>query len=259
MKSIRSSCLLALCTALIACNTNQTASPALTAQTKQPATVSSASLAARPVTSVIVGTGPTQGKRAVSALQNLLHIFAAEQAASWSSFDTVPGVRWRDSKPLENPDSTTPDTTHYRSGNLLLLGFGEVDVPDGKVGADAGTRKDNEGDVGVTLNGDSDSVQTIALLKFYPSGDYAQIMQQQFGTNATIKLVADQCALDYGTTATNSQKNTFYQIMFGAAIPIYVEAYIDEGGGNQGPGTTTFVFYTNKPAQRMAAMHCKEN
>lgn len=202
-------------------------------------------------------SAPAQGKRAVSPLQNLLNIFASRDAASWPSFDAVPGVQWRDSRPMENPDSTASDTAHYRSGNLLMSGFGEVDVPDGKVGAEAGTRKDNEGDVGVTLSGDASSVQSIALLKFYPSENYAYIIQQQLDTDSTVKLVANQCALDFGTTASNTQKNAFYQIVFGAAVPLYAEAYVDDDGGNQGPGTTTFVFYRSKPAQRIAAMRCK--
>lgn len=195
----------------------------------------------------------------MSPLQNLLKVFASRDAASWTSFDAMPGVRWRDAKPLENPDANNADDSVYRSGNLLLSGFGEVDVPDGKVGAEAGTNKDNEGDVGVTLNGDSSRVQSIALLKFYPSENYTHIIQQQLDTAATLKPVADQCAVDYGTSAANTQKNAFYQINFDTAIPIYVEAYIDEEGGNQGPGSTTFVFYRSKPTQRIAAMRCKEH
>jgi hypothetical protein len=201
---------------------------------------------------------PAQGKRAMSPLQNLLSVFASRKAAPWPSFDAVPGVHWRDTKPLENPDANSADETVYRSGNLLLSGFGQVDVPDGKVGADAGIREDNEGDVGVTLNGNPSSVQSIALQKFYPSDNYTHILQQQFDTNAMLKPVAGQCALDYGTTAVNTQKNAFYQITFDTTTSIYVEAYIDEDGGNQGPGFTTFIFTLSKPAQRIVAMQCKE-
>lgn len=200
---------------------------------------------------------PAQGVRAVSPLQNILNVFASQDAASWPSFDTVPGVRWRDAKPLANPDATSIDESLYRSGNLLLSGFGEVDVPDGSVGAEAGIRKDNEGDVGVTLNGNASSVQSIALLKFYPSENYAHIIQQQLSAGATVQPISGQCALDYGTTAANTQKNTFYQVAFGAVVPIYIEAYVDEDGGNLGPGSTTFVLYRNEPIQRIAAMRCK--
>lgn len=204
---------------------------------------------------------PAQGKRAVSPLQNLLSVFASQsqKASPWPSFDAVPGVRWRDAKPLENSDANNADESFYRSGNLLLSGFGEVDVPDGKVGAEAGTRRDNEGDVGVTLNGNSDTVQSVALQKFYPSDNYAHILRQQFDTSATLKPVADQCALGYGSTAANTQKNAFYQIAFATAAPLYVEAYVDEDGSNQGPGVTTFIFTLDKPTQRIAAMHCEEH
>ncbi|MFC4765257.1 hypothetical protein [Dyella koreensis] len=196
----------------------------------------------------------------MSPLQTLLGVFAAHDASGWPAFDAVPGVQWRDPKPLDNPDATGPDMSHYRGGNLLLSGFGEVDVPDGKVGADAGTKKDNEGNVGVTLNGDAANVHSIALVKFYPSDNYQEIIQHQLSGGTTIKPVGGACELDFGTTAANTQKNAFFQITLGAgSTPIYAEGYVDEEDGNQGPGATTFVFYRSKPAQRMAAMRCKES
>lgn len=194
----------------------------------------------------------------MSPLRNLLSVFASHDPAAWGSFDHVPGVQWRDAKPLDNPDANSPDTSHYRSGNLLLTGFGTVDVPDGKTGAEAGTKKDNEGNVGVTLNGDATNVQSIALLKFYPSDNYAPIIQHQLDGADTVTPIADHCALDYGTTAANTQKNAFYQIKLGTAS-VYAEAYVDEAGDNPGPGTTTFVFYRSKPTQRIAAMRCTEH
>lgn len=196
----------------------------------------------------------------MSPLQNLLGVFAAAHASSWSAFDAVAGIQWRDARPLDNPDGTGPDTSHYRSGNLLLAGFGMVDVPDGKTGAEAGSKEDNEGNVGVTLNGDAAAVQSIALLKFYPSENYQEILQHQLNGDAAIKPIGGSCQLDFGTTAPNTQHNAFYQITLGAsAAPIFAEAYIDEDSGNQGPGSTTFVFYRSKPAQRMEAMRCKDS
>jgi len=195
----------------------------------------------------------------MSPLQNLLGVFAAPNASPWPAFDQVAGVQWRDAKPLENTDATGPDMSHYRSGNLLLAGFGMVDVPDGKTGEEAGTRQDNEGNVGATLNGDANVVQSIALVKFYPSENYQEILQHQLGGDAAIKSIGGSCQLDFGTTAANTQKNAFYQITLGAgAAPVFAEAFIDDDGGNQGPGSTTFVFYRSKPAQRMEAMRCKE-
>ena len=57
------------------------------------------------------------------------------------AFDNLPGVHWRDAKPLGNPDSHSSETTHTRSGSTLLTGFGDVDVPDGKVGEEAGIKR----------------------------------------------------------------------------------------------------------------------
>ena len=110
-------------------------------------------------------SAPEQVKNTASSLQTLLSVFAGQTAEDWSAFDNLSGVRWSDPKPLDNPDSVSPDATHYRGGDMLLAGFGEVDVPDGKVGAEAGIRKDNEGHVGVVLHGNANTVQSIALQK----------------------------------------------------------------------------------------------
>ncbi|WP_158879987.1 hypothetical protein [Rhodanobacter sp. L36] len=196
----------------------------------------------------------------MSPLQNLLGVFTSQESVHWPAFDNVPGVKWRDPKPLDNPDARDASASHDRSGTLLLSGFGEVEVPDGNTGADAGTKKDNEGHVGVTLNGDVETVQSIALLKFYPSEHYQDIIQRQLSSEAKVAPITSACALDYGTTAENTQKNAFYEIHLSATAPtIYAEAYVDDEGGNQGPGTTTFVFYRSKPTQRMTAMRCKES
>jgi hypothetical protein len=205
-------------------------------------------------------TTTAQRKTDMSPLQQVLRLFASQESTHWAAFNSVPGVQWRDPKPLDNPDARDASASHYRGGMLLLSGFGEVEVPDGKTGAEAGTKKDNEGHVGVTLNGDAETVQSIALLKFYPSEHYQDIIQQQLNSEAKVAPITSACALDYGTTTENMQKNAFYEIHLGAtSAPIYAEAYVDDDGGNQGPGTTTFVFYRSKPTQRMAAMRCKES
>ncbi|ORT82899.1 hypothetical protein B7G54_26025 [Burkholderia puraquae] len=195
---------------------------------------------------------------AASPLQALLDVFEGARPATWPAFDNVSGVHWRDAKPLGNPDSHSPEATYYRGGDMLLTGFGDVDVPDGKVGDEAGVKKDNEGHVGVVLNGNATAVLSIALRKFYPSDDAQDILLRQLGSDATIKRIAGRCALDYGTTAPNVQKNVFYQVSIAnAAVPVFAETYIDEEGGTQGPGATNFVFYRTRPNQRIASMQCK--
>lgn len=210
-------------------------------------------------TSAAVAPYAASSKNAMTPLNQLLLVLASH-STPWDAFDHIPGVKWRDTKPQSNPDATAPDLAYDRSGTLMLSGFGMVDVPNGQQGEEEGTKQDNEGHAGVTLSGNAESVQSAALLKFYPTKNYQDILQKQFDSSASIRLVADACALDYGTTSSNTQKNTFYQITLSAApTPIYVEASIDDGAESHGPGSTTFVFYRYKPTRRIAAMRCKEH
>jgi len=199
-----------------------------------------------------------QGKQEMSPLQGLLDVLLAEGGAAWSAFERVPGVQWRDPAPQDNPDSDAPDNARYRAGTLLLGGYsGTIEVPDGKVGAEAGTRQANEGEGGATLNGDAQRVHSLVLVKFEASEDYQQVLQRQFGAGATVKPIAGQCALDFGTTAENTQANQFFEVRLTDTKIVYAEGYVDDGG-NQGPGTTTYQFTLTKPAQKIASMRCKE-
>lgn len=198
-----------------------------------------------------------QGKQEMSPLQGLLDVFAAEGGAAWSAFERVAGVQWRDPAPRDNPDSNSPENARYRSGTLLLSGFGTVEVPDGKAGAEAGTRQANEGEVGATLNGDAERARSLVLVKFYASENYQEVLQRQFGPGVAVRPVAGQCELDYGTTAENTQANQFFEVRLTDAKIVYAEGYVDDGG-NQGPGTTTYEFTLTKPAQKIASMRCKE-
>lgn len=236
---------LSICTLLICLSACERATPPA-GPAMASASTTAASAAAAPA------------KTVASPLQALLSVFGGQSAAAWSAFNTVPGVHWDDPKPLDNPDTNSPEATHYRGGNMLLSGFGEVEVPDGKIGAEAGVKKDNEGHVGVVLNGNATTVLSIVLQKFYPSDNTQVILQRQFGNDATVKPMAGNCALDFGTTAPNTQKNAFYQVSIAnIAVPVFAETYVDEDCGNQGPGVTNFVFYRTKPDQRITGMQCK--
>ncbi|GLQ93710.1 hypothetical protein GCM10007901_26610 [Dyella acidisoli] len=134
-------------------------------------------------------------------------------------------------------------------------------MPNGKVGIDFGLVKGNEGNVGVTLNGDADHVYSISLVKFYPSENYQDIIQQQLQSGDTIALIADRCALaEYGT-GKNTGKNKFYEIRL-AAGAVYVEASVDDDDVSTASasalGSTVFVFYRSKPSRRIAKMRCHE-
>lgn len=200
--------------------------------------------------------GTDQGENRMTALNDVLALFVSERGARWSSYDGIAGVAWRDAQPVETPEVADPEARFSRSGTLTLAGFGETDLPDGKVGADAGIRRGNEGESGVTLSGSGDRVNQIAVVKFYPSEDYADILQHQFAADAKVVAEADRCALDFGTTAPNSGKTAFYRVQVGDATLAHVEAFVEEDAGPSGPGSTTFVFYRAKPEQRIAAMQC---
>ncbi|WP_196765050.1 hypothetical protein [Xanthomonas graminis] len=193
----------------------------------------------------------------MSPLEGVLLKFIAAKPPTWDAFNAVSSVKWRDSGPLKNDDASDAQSSYYRRGNLLLSGFGMVDVPDGAQDADAGARQENEGNAGVTLNGDAGAVHSIAVQKFYVSDNYKQVLSNQISSSDSLGLIADRCDFDYGTSSQNTQKNQFFQLNFSAG-KVYAEVYIDDGAESHGPGSTTFVFYLSKPTQRIASMQCKE-
>ncbi|MFD1298296.1 hypothetical protein ACFQ4Q_16850 [Lysobacter gummosus] len=223
-----------------------------------PSSAQTSAAAAPAAPAVAAAAQAQQGKQEMGSLQSLLDVLGAKDGAAWSAFDHALGVQWRDPAPQDNPDSNSPRNARYRSGTLLLAGFGMVEVPDGKAGAEAGTRQANEGEVGVTLNGDAQTVHSVSLVKFYASDDYQGILQKQLGPGASLKPIAGQCELDYGTTSENTQANQFFELSLTGSKIVYAEVYVDDGG-NQGPGTTTFEFTPDKPAQKIASMRCKES
>lgn len=194
----------------------------------------------------------------MSPLEGLLLTFVSATPSRWDAFNTISGIQWRDGAPVKNDDASDAQSAYYRRGTLMLAGFGLVDVPDGGQGADQGTKQANEGNAGITLNGDANKVYSIAVQKFYASEDYRRILANQLTPSDTVSVVADQCQLDFGTTSTNTLGNQFFLLNLSAG-KVYVEAYADDGAESHGPGATTFIFYQTKPMQRIAAMQCKES
>ena len=192
----------------------------------------------------------------ISPLEGVLLKFVGA-TPTWDVFNAVSGVQWRDPAALQNDEASDAQSSYYRRGNLLLAGFGMVDVPDGGQGVDEGTRQANEGNAGITLNGDAEQVHSIALQKFYVSENYQQVLRNQLMSGDSVSLAADQCKLDYGTSSPNTQENNFFQLTL-SSRKIYAEVYVDDGAESHGPGSTTFLFYRSKPTQRIASMQCKE-
>ncbi|MFB9011477.1 hypothetical protein [Xanthomonas arboricola] len=195
-------------------------------------------------------------KERMTSLYQVVSLLAARSGAPWASFDAVPGVQWRDASPKVNSDSTDPQNAQYRSGTLLLDGFGAVDVPDGGHGADGGAKQANEGESGITLNGDAHSVHSIAVKKFYASPEYAEVLKRQLPAAKSVRLIADKCGGD-DDGGPDSLQTKFYAIGLDAG-EAFVEAYLDDGTETRGPGSTTFVFTKTKPQKRIQALQCKE-
>lgn len=191
----------------------------------------------------------------MTSLYQIVSLLPDERVASWSNFDAVPGVKWREASPQPNPDSTSPDNSKSRSGTLVLDGFGMVDVPDGNQGVDAGVKKSNEGESGLTLTGDAQNVHSIAIKKFYVSTEYADVVKRQLPVTATISRIAGDCGEDKAGGPDTQTK--FYLVKFDGQ-QVFLEAYIDDGEGSRGPGYTTFLFTKVKPDKRIKELQCKE-
>lgn len=190
----------------------------------------------------------------MSTLKAVLETFAADTGRQWQRYDTISGVTWRDAAPVPSKGAREAITAYKRGGNVLLAGFETVDVPNGETGAEAGYRQDNEGNSGITLFGTVDRVESIAVMKFYPSQDYARILRNQFGQGATIELLANACG---EPESEDPEAREFYRISTPGVTWIFAEIYVDAEGGKYSPGSTTFEFYREKPTDKIKSFGCK--
>lgn len=197
----------------------------------------------------------SKGVIRVKSLYQVVSLLVANDGASWSSFDSTPGVQWREPSPQPNPDSSDPENSKSRSGTLVLDGFSMVEVPDGNQGVDAGVKKVNEGESGLTLTGDAQNVHSIAVKKFYVSPEYADVVKRQLPSATSLRLIAGDCAADLGEDVPDTQTKFFEVVLDGHQL--FLEAYVDDGEGSRGPGYTTFLFAKEKPKKRIEELQCK--
>lgn len=201
-----------------------------------------------------------QGQTQMTTLQKLLTAFDAQ--AGWDAYSDITGISWFDSKQSSSPepDSNGSGTLYQRSGKMRLAGFSETDLPNGKVGADFDYVRGNEGESGVTLTGTAQSVDEIAVTKFYPDTDYAAVLARQFDGAVRIEAITTDCPIAYAsrTDEQNTEKNAFYRLSLPSGELLYAEGSVIEDAGKYSPGNTVYRFYRNKPVQRMEAMHCQE-
>ena len=200
-------------------------------------------------------------KQDASPLGNLLNAFAMPNEVVWSAFDAIPGVEWNDMKKEKNFESDDKDASYFRSGRLLLAGFGVAGMPNGKVGVDFGLVQGNEGEAGVTISGDTDHVHSISLTKIYPSENYQEILHKQLLASDLVTLIAERCVLNEYGKKGNADKNRFYEIRLPSGL-VYAEVSVSEDDAGTASasalGSTLFTFYRNKPMQRISKMGCHQ-
>jgi hypothetical protein len=174
----------------------------------------------------------------MSALGNVLNIFASRQRVAWYDFDRVSGVTWRDAEPIQHSDARAAQATHFRSGTLLLLGFGPAQLPNGKFGLYADFVYDNEGYSSLSLVGDAEFVHRIEVTKFYPSLNYQAVIQWQ---------IADGICAEFSVNPHQGLAINRNVVSAVNDAVLFIVAHTDELGSRHSPGSTTFVFHKDKP------------
>ncbi|MGL4768268.1 MAG: hypothetical protein ACRCV6_09375 [Formosimonas sp.] len=187
---------------------------------------------------------PTQSES--SALLGVLTIFSHPDVG-WSEFNSASGVQWNDAKPIQSNNEFS------RNGRLLLNGFGLVELPNGQVGSANRAVKGNEGVSGVNLIGNKNVVTEIALVKYNPTPNYRVILRNQLGEAVTVKPLTKQCA----DMDTGESRVAFFELGLSAGQSVFVQASVDEEGSKNGPGSTFFNFYRDKPTSTMQQLNCK--
>jgi hypothetical protein len=186
----------------------------------------------------------------MSPLESILRLFASHQNASWNLFAGLPLIEWRDVQPsaieFENPQERTANNTHVRNGNLLLLGFGDVDMPDAELGCDSVVVKRNEGHSSLALIGDAAGVHWIVVQKFYPSHQPEDIIHAQWVAEASANRPM-LCRLD--SSDQKDAENTLssqWKMVFNDMPSLCLDFFVDALGTRYSPGTTTLIFHKPK-------------
>ena len=204
-------------------------------------------------------------KSQVSPLEELLIAFITNPTVSlWGDVNKIKSMSWFDKKTqLEKQINQSKHDLRKqitKKGRLLLLGFSNNLLPNGKEGIDAKDEERNEGSSGITLKSElseapySLGVSKIYLLKYYPTKNYNKILHNQLSDLFKIKLLTNKCE-DKNNYFTEIK---FYQINYGKYPPIYAKIYLEEEGYRWTPGKTYIDFYRQKPTKNMEEFHCIE-
>lgn len=187
-------------------------------------------------------------RQEASPLLNLLETFVSDEGKQWTAYNAVPQVTWLGLPPIEYADGR-----YSQKGQLLLVGFGSNKIPNGKEGAEYKTIDGNEGQSGVTLDGDAKQVQSVSVKKFYFTEEFEQALRQQFDSSVTVKSIAHGCAPD--EDAEIAGKNMFFEISLPHGSTVYAEVFL-EAGGKYSPGYTVFDFNRTSLDARIKELGC---
>ncbi|WP_369935655.1 hypothetical protein [Xanthomonas tesorieronis] len=214
---------------LAACQPEQGAAAASAAAA--PAAANADPLPASPTNPAAAPAPDAATPAPASSLRAALTVLAAAQPPSWAQVKAIPGLG-----ELVPADGVRVYPVAVR-GKTTLAGFGEAPLPDGKVGADAGTRMGNAGEASVTFAGDAATALLVVVRRFYPSTDYAKVLRAQL--RGGDRVVRRDGVCDDGSPSPAAME--YWVALEGAERPLAVTASTVDGGKN-GPGYTDFEF-----------------
>lgn len=191
-----------------------------------------------------------QPKTELTALKEVLLLFASVDGERWDRYGAIASVAWLDAAPVEYADGK-----YARNGQLLLNGFDSARLPNGKTGAEYQLVDGNEGQSGITLDGDIGQVKMVSVSKYYFSEDYSDVLKRQLGSNGDVTLMADRCTPE--DEAENPGGSSFFRIGLPDGETIYVEAFL-EAATKYSPGATVFDFQRKAPVDRIVNLHCQK-
>ncbi|MET4729594.1 hypothetical protein ABIE09_003408 [Lysobacter enzymogenes] len=183
-----------------------------------------------------------------SDLAAVAELFASPKGRDWAEYDRLSNVAWIDPIPQRRAGR------YSRQGKVLLLGFSETDIPNGKPGMEYAAVKRNEGESLLTAGGTATTVQSISISKPLYSDDYAGVLKRQFAPDAEISTIAQHCAAN--EYAEGAAMGAFYAIRLASGNDVYVQAR-QEDGGKYTAGFTVFEMTSTRPTQAIEAMNCK--
>lgn len=184
----------------------------------------------------------------ISDLAAVAELFASPKGRDWAEYDRLSNGAWIDPIPQRR------EGRYSRQGKVLLLGFSERDIPNGKPGMEYAAVKRNEGESLLTAGGTATTVQSISISKPLYSDDYAGVLKRQFAPDAEISTIAQHCAAN--EYAEGAAMGAFYAIRLASGNDVYVQAR-QEDGGKYTAGFTVFELTPARPTRAIEALNCK--